>query len=370
MTAVHRWILAASLAVAACSPPGGVAYVRAHAAGDRAYTAGRFLEAAEAYERAAEQASRPRDRDEAIYAAAVSRERGGDVEGALRHFDALAAHEPPGERAIRAGFRAAMIRIERGEAKRGYADLAALVRRAPEHGVARRALQTILANVEETEGKEAAIAWEEKLFPAVASTRLGEEICYDVAHRKAALGQTEPALARFLACADQYPYPTGALWDDSLWHASLLHEQLGQPKAAIADLQRMLDHRETSYLSGSYNRPRMAAAQYRIAELQRDVLNDPAAARASFHRVYVEHPTSILRSKALFHEAKLAQEAGDGSAACKLATTILDEFADTRWARRADDVCPAVADRAEALRKQREERRKKSAGAADAADDD
>lgn len=365
MSALRWLVLSTSLAVAACSPPGGAAFVRAYSAGDRAYSAGRFLEAAEAYERAAAQASRPRDRDEALYAAAVSRQRGGDVAGALAHYDALAAQEPPGERAMRAAFRAAMIRIARGETKRGYDDLARIVKRAPEHGVARRALQTILENVEETDGKEAAIAWEEKLFPAVATTRLGEEICYDVAHRKAALGRTDAALAGFLACADRYPYPTGALWDDSLWHASLLHEKLGQPKAAIADLERMLAHRETSYMSGSYNRPRMAAAQFRIAELQRDALGDAAAARASFHRVYVEHPTSILRSKALFHEAKLAQDAGDGTAACALATKILDEFADSRWARRADEVCPAAFDRAEALRKKREERRKKSASAPD-----
>jgi hypothetical protein len=125
----------------------------------------------------------------------------------------------------------------------------------------------------------------------------------------------------------------------------------------------MLDKREKSYMSGSYNRPRMAASQFRIGELQRDGLKDPAAARASFHKVYAEHTSSILRPRALFEEAKLA----DASTACTLAEAILKEFEDSRFARRADEVCPAVAPKAEALRKKRAEKRAK--GIKDAEED-
>ncbi len=356
---MNRWsltlVLTAALGVAACGPPGGTAYLRAHAAGDRAFSAGRYAEAAEKYEQAAKIASRDRDRDEALYAAGVARVRAGDINGALADFDTLAKQNPPGERAVRAAFRAAEIRIDQGDKARGYADLEKVVRSAPEHGITRRALRAILENVEQTGGAPAAIAWEEKLYPAIESTRLGEEVCYDLAHRRERAGDDKAALAGFLSCADKYPYPKGALWDDSLWHASRLHEKLGDVNAAIADLQRMLDRRETSYMSGSYNRPRMAASQFRIAELQRDGLKDNAAARASFHKVYTEHSTSILRARALYEEAKLS----DASTACSRAEKLLEEFPDSRFARRADDVCPAVAPKAEALRKKREEKRAK-----------
>ncbi|MBI2392954.1 MAG: tetratricopeptide repeat protein [Deltaproteobacteria bacterium] len=348
-----------AIALASCGPPGGAKFIRAYAAGDRAYSSGRYLEAAEAYEEAAKTASRDRDHDEALYSAGVARERAGDLAGALKHFDALAAENPPGERAVRAAFRAAHIRIEQGDEKRGFADLEKIILRAPEHGVTRRALQAVVGKIEETDGKAAAIAWEEKLYPAVAKTRLGEELCYDLAHRREAAGEERAALAGFLSCADQYPYPKGALWDDSLWHASRLHEKLGDPKAAIAALERMLAAREPSYMSGSYNRPRMAAAQFRIAVLQRDLLKDPAAARASFHKVYVEHTTSILRPRALFEEAKLAAESGDGSSACSLGEKLIAEFADTRWARNADEACPQLAAKAGELRKKRAEKRAK-----------
>ena len=266
---------------------------------------------------------------------------------------------PPGERAIRAAFRAAEIRIDQGDKARGYADLEKILLRSPEHGISRRALHAILNNVVEKDGEKGAIAWEEKLYPAVAATRLGEEICYDLGHRREKSGDVAGALKQFLFCADTYPYPKGALWDDSLWHASRLHEKQGDIKAAIADLERMLEKREKSYMSGSYNRPRMAAAQFRIAELQRDGLKDPALARASFHRVYTEHGTSLHRIRALFEEATLAKEANDTSNACALADKLLTEFEDSRWARRADEVCAAAAPRAEALRKKRAEKRKK-----------
>lgn len=347
--------LAVALSLVACGPPGGTTFVRAHAAGERAYSAGRYLEAAEKYEAAAKAAERDRDHDEALYAAGVARLKGGDVKGALANFDALAKESPPGERAMRAAFRAAEIRIEQGDKARGYADLEKIIRAAPEHGVTRRALRAILENLEQTEGAPAAIAWEEKLYPAVASTRLGEEVCYDLAHRREKGGDDKAALAGFLACAEKYPYPKGALWDDSLWHASRLHEKLGDIKAAIADLERMLEKREKSYMSGSYNRPRMAASQFRIAELQRDGLKDNAAARASFRKVYAEHTSSILRPRALYEEAKISE----GPSACSLAEKLIAEFPDTRFARRADDVCAAVAPKAEALRKKREEKRAK-----------
>jgi TolA-binding protein len=355
-----RFALVLALSLIACGPPGGTAYVRAYAAADRDYSAGRFLDAADKYEAAAKEAKRDRDRDEAMYAAGVARYRGGDVDGALKIFDGLAKEDPPGERAIRAAFRAAEIRIDRGDKARGYADLEKIIRKSPEHGISRRAMLSIANNLAEKDGEPAAIAWEEKLFPAVQTTRLGEEICYDIAHRREKTGDVGGALKQFLSCAIQYPYPKGALWDDSLWHASRLHEKQGDIKAAIADLERMLGDREKSYMSGSYNRPRMAAAAFRIAELQRDGLKDPVAARASFHRVYTDHTTSTLRPKALYEEAKLAKEANDASGACSLAEKLIAEFEESRFARKADDVCAAVATKAEALRKKRAEKRKKN----------
>jgi TolA-binding protein len=342
-----------------CGTVGGNTFVRAFAAGDRAYGAGRFAEAAHAYEEAAKVAERDRDKEEALFAAADALHRGGDDDGALRIFDQLAAARPAGERTFYAAFRAARIRIARGQVKEGYAALTKVFTEAPEVGVAHQALRKVVRHVEETEGKAAALQYEVSLYASFEGNRLGEEILYDVSLRKIDIGDANGALDGFLKCADKYPYPGGALFDDALFHASLLHEQLGDAKAAIEDLRRLLAVREQSDFNGTYDRPRMGPAQFRIAELQRDKLSDHAAARASFRRVYDDFPRSLLRPKALYFEAKLAHDDGDANGACAVAKKLLDEFPDTRWARKADDTCTAVKDRAEALRKARAERRKK-----------
>ena len=347
-------------ALLGCSPPAGVKFVRASAAADRAYSAGRYLEAAEAYERAAEAAERPRDREEARYSAGVARERGGDVPGALALYDAIAGTKEPGERAVRAAFRAARLRLARGEEAKALEGLRALIARAPDHGVTRRALATVNTHLEQAEGPAAVLAFERKLFEQFEKTQLGEELCYDVGHRTEATGDDAGALTQFLWCANRYPYPAGALWDDNLWHASRLHEKLGRPTEAVATLERMVASHEASFGNGSYTKPRMPAAQFRIAVLQRDALKDPASARKSFHRVYTEYPATVLRARALFEEGQLAADAGDVQSACSLAEALLTQFSDTRWARTCDRFCAAAGPRAEALRKARTEKRAKS----------
>jgi tetratricopeptide (TPR) repeat protein len=346
------------LGAAGCGTVGGKTFVRAYAAADRDYSAGRFLDAADSYESAAKVAERDRDRDEALYAAADAHWRAGDDAGALERFDKLADASPPNERSIRCRYRAAEIRLARGEADAAYAGFTRVFTESPEHGVARKALYAVVGHVEATKGKSSAIAYELELYPKFEHNRLGEELCFDVNRRREDIGQAQEALRGYLGCADRYPYPSGALFDDALIRASILHEKLGDAKAAVADCERILAVRETSYASGSYNRPLMATAQLRIAELQRDALGDKAAARASFHKVYANHKDSILRPKALYQEAKLAQEAGDASAACDLGKTLLDEFSWTRWARTSDELCPALKERAQKLRDERTNRKR------------
>ena len=147
----------------------------------------------------------------------------------------------------------------------------------------------------------------------------------------------------YLACAERHPYPKGALFDDALWHASRLDEALGRPDQAIAHLRAMLAVRETSTTVGSYERPRFSPAQFRIAVLYRDALHDHVTARREFHRLYAEHPTSILRDDALWEEAKLARDDGSGGEACALAAALTRDFPASRYAPCATVLCPTAA---------------------------
>jgi hypothetical protein len=77
----------------------------------------------------------------------------------------------------------------------------------------------------------------------------------------------------------------------------------------------------------------------RIAEITRDGLRDMPGARAEFHRVFTDHPTSLLRDDALWSEALLAREAGDGGAACRAMSLLVDELPESRYVRCARLLC-------------------------------
>lgn len=370
--ALRAVALAASLALAAplagCGTVGGAPFVRAMSAADKAYSHGRYREAAELYENAATTAERPKDRDEARYAAARCWERVGEEAKALAHYRALVDEDPPGERSFRAAYRAAALLTAQGKPAEGQALLRKILEKAPDQAIARRALRLVVDQIEETEGAAAAEAFERKLYPSVEKTGLGEAICSDLARRRGVHGDHAGAAKDYLACADKYPYPFGSLWDDALFHASVEHEAAGDFGAAVADLEKMLSVHEASYGNGSYTRPRMPAAALRIGELQRDKLGDKAAARKAFTRVYEAFPQSVQVARAIFFAAQLDKEAGRTADACSLGRRLLEKYPHTKWARRADEPCPALGPDVEKLKAEREKRRKK--GVPDAAPED
>src|SRR5262249_10557047 len=144
-------------------------------------------------------------------------------------------------------------------------------------------------------------------------------------------GNLARARDAYVDCANHFPYPFGSLFDDALWYASLLDEELGAPERAIEDLRRMLRTREVSTFGGSYERPRYSAAKLRVAVLYRDKLHDHASARRELHDLYENHPTSTLRDDALFQEARLAQADGDRAVACELGRILVTQFPDSKF---------------------------------------
>jgi len=179
--------------------------------------------------------------------------------------------------------------------------------------------------------------------PKLASTELDENVLYAMATHLESTGDLEGARAGYSACADRHPYPHGSLFDDALWHASLVDEKLGRPKQAVADLERMLAVREPSSMTGSYERPRFAPARFRTAVLYRDVLGDHASARRAFHALYADHLTSILRDDALWEEAKLALADGDRGQACTLTAALAKDFPASRYTPCSKALCPSAS---------------------------
>ncbi len=327
-------------ALAACAPQLPTAYVRARDSAERDYARRRFGEAGRAWLAAAQSAATTRDRSEARYRAATSYERAGELGPARALYALLAAGTS--ERAARASFSLAELRLQSGDEAGGYADLEAALRRYPSSGVANLALRRYFAYLALNGGDRAVLAYVARVEPALRGSELGEQLLYERARRLEAESRPRDALSAYLDLADRYPYPHGAFWDDALFRGAECQTRLGNARGALALLTRLLDAREVAHLSGSYDRPRFAEAAYRVAELYRDELHDATAARLAFHSVFVDYPTSTLRDDALWQEALLARRTSE-TAACRPLALLVAELPDSRFAPCARELCPALS---------------------------
>jgi tetratricopeptide (TPR) repeat protein len=333
---VKRALLVCAL-LCACAPTLPAAYVRARDAAENDYGNAQFEAAATSWLEAAEAAGSPRDRSEARYRAATSYERAGQLEKARQLYELLARGKS--ERAPRATFALADLRLRSGDKAGGYAALEAAVRKYPTSGVAALSLRRYFAELAERGGDEAVLAYIARAEPALDRTELSEQLLYERARRLDALGKVTEARDAYLVVADRFPYPYGAYWDDALFHGSECEQRLGNPTRAVELLKRMLVEREASHMSGSYERPRFADAAYRIAELYRDGIHDPVRARRAFHDVFVDFPSSTLRDDALWQEALLARHSSEAEA-CAPLSLLVKELPDSRYAPCASEICP------------------------------
>jgi TolA-binding protein len=314
----------------ACAPDRGSAFAQALAEGRRAYAAGRYVSAAESYARAARDAKIPRDAVFARYEGALARLRAGDTEAGARELSAIAEASPKNAYSGQAAMRLA--RLARGaDEERGLRELESVALRFPDEGVARAALLDVLRAEDAAHGPAATLAHLERLAPKLDASPLGETVAYERAKRLSELARTADARDAFHAVARRWPYPFGALFDDALVHASEEEEKLGKPADAAATLEGLLSHRETSDVLGSYQRPRYSTALLHLAELYATKLGDHARARDALHRLYAEFKTSTLRDDALWREADLLRQDGDGDGACDRLGLLVKEFPDSRY---------------------------------------
>jgi outer membrane protein assembly factor BamD (BamD/ComL family) len=342
LTPLLALLAAVALATIACAPSHGATYPGKFADAQRAETAGRYAEAAAKYDAAAKAATLERDRDYARYLAARMLLRAGNARDGVARLDEVAAASPPNEHSAEAAYQAASARIDNGDADRGWRDMEQVLTRFPDSGIAHSALRRLVVHKDEA-GKKVALEWlEAQAKGPVGSGGVGELVSFQIAEHLASLESWSGAHDQFLATATRWPYPYGALWDDSLFRASEMDEKTSHPQHAIADLERMLVERETTSLVGSYQRPRMSPALFRIGLIYARDLHDREHARAAFHRLYTEFTTSKLRADALWFEASLWAEEGDAKTQCARLETLASDFPDSRYVPCVVEKCPSV----------------------------
>jgi tetratricopeptide (TPR) repeat protein len=328
-------------ATGACAPAHDAAYEAALRSAARNEGAGRFAAAADDYDAAARVGTRDRDQDQARWDAAEATARAGNVAAAASRFGALAG-DGLSEHQAEAALRLALLRIESGDADRGWEEMESIPRHFPTHGVAHVAVRKLVTHADEN-GPRAGLEELTALARDLGGTELEQLVTYLAATHVEALGDDRGAREAYGKIADRWPYPFGAFFDDALWHASLIDEKLGQYQSAIDDLERLLRERETTTIMGSYERAKYVPSMMRVGELYRDRLHDRAKAREAFHRFYAEFQHSPLRDRALWLEAALWREDGDAGTACGRLATLVEKFPDSRYVPCAVEKCPALS---------------------------
>jgi tetratricopeptide (TPR) repeat protein len=334
--------LLAILALLGCGAPAwGEAYLKSFHAGRRAYSAGRYQEAARHFEQASTLATRVKDRDEALFMQARMYEKLERWGEARASYDRLVRVSPKGPRSARAVYELAQITIAHGDSRKGWTLLRSAIERHPNHGSARGALSQWVREMVRRDGEEGLRRELVELLERVRRSELEQRVKYERALSLERSGKLEAAHDALVKLAREHPYPQGNLTDDAWMRASRISEQRGDAKQAIEDLRRMLSEREIA-VGGSYERPRFPEAQMRIGELYRDRLGDLAAARRAFRATFENHETSILADDAMWHTALIALWLGDRDEACDVARELSDRVPLSRYRKCIHQLCPAL----------------------------
>lgn len=306
--------------------------------GERHAAHGRDQEAAAEFERAARAADRRVDEDEANYRQARHLEDAGDWRGALSLLDALAAREPHSRRTARATFDAATIRLEQEhEVDVAITGLERIIFEYSDEGPASRAL-TVLIRVRGLD-----MARLETIYSQVGQTMLGDDVLNHIAHMHRDQEDSDRERAALERIVQNHPYPQGHRWDEAILRLAELDVAEGQPAAAIARLEEMLERAEGTSLIGSYTLPTFPEARMRISRLRRDQ-QELEAASSSYEQLGDDFPDSRLRDDALYEAGDMWLEAGQTERACAFFERVL-EVVEVGHARRhaegrLQSVCP------------------------------
>lgn len=334
-------LVVATLASGCGGPAYGEAWVRSFHAARRDIAAGRHEAALVNLERAAGEAIRDKDRDEARFLAARTLKRLGRSAEALALYERMLVESPSGARAARVSFERAYAAIELGEA-RGYTLLREAIERHADDGAAVGAIRAWVRHVREGQGEEVLRAELSSLHGAIRALEAQQQLEYERGLSFARSGKLAEAHDELVATARRHPLPHGPLTDDAYYQASVVSERMGDARAAIADLRELLSSREVAWFGQSYERPKYPYAQMRIAELFRDAVGDLREARVEFRRLADKHPDSILGDDATWQDGVLSLRLSEPEEACRAATRLRERYPASRYLGCTRSLCAAA----------------------------
>ncbi|MDP3275938.1 MAG: tetratricopeptide repeat protein [Deltaproteobacteria bacterium] len=312
-------------------------FVRACAEAARATSAGRFAEAARAYDRAVSTTDRPLDRDEAVYRAGQAWRRSGDTVTALARFEWLARNGDDATRRTRGELEAVRIYFDRGQWDRAEQVAIEVAARQPSMGAGRRAIELSLIEADSRDQSGiAAISLIDRAWLRLSRTELAAMLDIERARRLVLQGQPEQAVIA-LERSLRWRYPQNPRWDDGSWELSQLLLQLNRPDQALAVINRALEPAESlALIPGSSVRPRFPQLALERGRVLETLGRLPEAATA-YRAMYNQFAHSTLRDDALEQEARVLRLLGETARACTVDQQLARDFSQTRRGRAASE---------------------------------
>lgn len=267
-------------------------------------------------------------------------------EAGLLYLD-LAREAEDRELTARLLFRAARVAYDDPATQEdGLALLVRLVEQHPDTVGGLRALQYVAEHFGGTsEGRDWLLAFYRSRFDLLRDSPLADNLLFRAAEILADRGTPEDDRAALALLSDLIvAYPRAGLWDDALWESANLQHRLGLYRDEVDTLTTLVRTREKPMFFGNYETRYYHRGQYRIAQLQRDALEDRDAAIAAFEVFVAEYKFSGFWDDALYQLAELYLQAGRREDAAAVADRLTRERPESRWAGRVQTLVQTGSD--------------------------
>lgn len=175
------------------------------------------------------------------------------------------------------------------------------------------------------------------VLTAVAHSQVADNLLWSLADlSEHELARPETARALY----DRLPrdYPGSGLRDDARWHAARISRAMGDPRGAVKRLRELLATREVALGAGSYFSIWLDDAQLELGKILRDDLGERAAAAAVFRELAQDYPASTLIDDATWELASTLFDAGDRKGTCRALAELATKHPDSRHAEKAREL--------------------------------
>lgn len=352
----HRWerpfrvvsssLLVLALLVGCGTPYSAWSFQKERRDADKLVDQGQYQAALEAYTALSKKAEVQQDLQYLEYRSALMKERLGDADGALRAYAQIytRAVHPYDEYAARAMYRAGRVYADMLDQQ----DLALevwlnTVKEFPNTTYAESALDRVTRSYTKNDDYEGALNILSSLYTDLYLTELGQKLVYDAAQiLDEDLDRCHDAIVLYELIENNYP--RSGLVDNAIWQTALCyraHDEIDQEETILTDF---VASREESVIVGDYNYAQYNPAMKRLAHIQEERHDYPAAIKA-WRRFQTTFPFSLDNPEISYRIIELYAELGDVRHMRKYHKEMKKLWPDSRFVGRAEALIKKMEER-------------------------